>query len=76
MLNIDQSIAVICKEFSDFCFKGYEKDQHDSSRCIIRGTYLQRDVNMEFPIARLRNVDQALLALIRERLGQIGKTGL
>lgn len=49
MLNIDQSIAVICKEFVDFSFKSYEKDQYDTTRGIIRGTYFDREIKNEFP---------------------------
>ncbi|MDY7579092.1 hypothetical protein RGU70_12235 [Herbaspirillum sp. RTI4] len=68
MLNIDQAIAVICKEFEGFTFVSYDKDEHDADRCVVRGTYGDRKIALDFPILRLRTVDAALLKNIRKQL--------
>jgi hypothetical protein len=72
MLNIDQAIAVICKEFEGFAFISYQKEEQDASRCVVRGTYKGRNVALTFPIFRLRKIDETLLANIRKSL--IGNT--
>lgn len=68
MLNIDESIAVICKEFVGFTFFSYEKEEQDSDRCVVRGNYEGRKIALSFPTARLRNIDGALLENIRKSL--------
>jgi hypothetical protein len=68
MLNIDESIAVICNEFEGFAFVSYEKEKQEADRCIVRGTYEGRNIALHFDIARLRAIDAVLLKNIRKQL--------